>query len=207
MFGSGFGIISKAPQVKCHVFFVRGPLTCSNLGLSSNLAITDGAYLLRDQIFSFAKHEKKHFKYGVIPHHNALSKKIFNKLEHNNDHVQLIDPVLSTEEFIKKVAQCEKVICESLHGAIIADILSVPFCIRQTTQQFDSFKFLDWTSSMGIDLGLEGIVNHDFEANNFDKATYINSSQNIKEQKYKLLLEKEQELKQVLKVLNEKKVK
>ena len=195
IFGPGYGIITQTPRVECSILFVRGPLTCKCLGLPLSFAITDGAYLLRDKIFSFASEEKKIFKYGLIPHHNFFSKKTFTKAQNKNENLQLIDPTLPVPDFIKKVAQCEKFICESLHGAILADILSIPFCIRQTSPHFDSFKFLDWTSSVEIDLNLEGLLVDEIKPADFDNAVFTNSRQHIKEERYKLLFEKEEELK------------
>ena len=136
------------------IFFVRGPLTCQYFGLPSNLALADSAYLLADKFNSVARSKPlASHRFGVIPHHFSIEANRVRWEKVSKD-VFLIDPHLDWQTFIQQVNSCEIILTECLHGAIAADILRKPFIVFATTPVFHTFKWLDWTASMGLPLNI-----------------------------------------------------
>lgn len=159
--GSGSdGTLPK--RVQCFSF-VRGNLTADLLGLDRHLAVGDTAYFLRSYFLSKASNVKIR-KIGVIPHWgNIICKNDWIK-EFRLDPDSIIEPNLPTDEFIFKVSQCEVILSESMHGAILADILRIPFSpitIRKE-QPLCEFKWRDWSSMLSLDLCFGDMKNHRF---------------------------------------------
>lgn len=150
VFGSGTGYKARRPRITGQVLFVRGPLTCDYLGLKRSLYISDGAYALTEQ-FRAAAAPAPEFDYGLIPHHGSLDAPDQWRNPHG---LHLISPRLPFAEFVREVSRCRKVVTECLHGAIAADILDIPWLVLQTSPAFHSFKWLDWTASLGLPLSL-----------------------------------------------------
>jgi len=69
----------------------------------------------------------------------------------------VIDPRLPVEEAIHSIRQCKRIVTESLHGAIIADLFRIPWTrvslYSWQTESVDvsSLKWLDWSLSMKVD--------------------------------------------------------
>lgn len=151
--GSGSDGISK-PKYALDYKFVRGKLTIDFLGLSESTPVGDTAYFLKEFIQSHALTDKK-FKIGIIPHWNTQINKNFD--------CNIISPNQETENFIKEVSQCEFILAESMHGAICADILRIPFApIIIEKKNFCKFKWLDWASSLDISLSFGDLNNYNF---------------------------------------------
>lgn len=151
VFGSGTGYKTKRPKLSARILFVRGPLTCDFLGLKRALAISDAAYALTEQ-FRAAAAPAPEFDLGLIPHHWSLEN--FPEAWDNPHGLHVISPHLPFAEFVREVSRCRKVVTECLHGAIAADMLDVPWLALQTSPAFHSFKWLDWTASIGLPLAL-----------------------------------------------------
>jgi succinoglycan biosynthesis protein ExoV len=60
----------------------------------------------------------------------------------------LVDPMESPASVISAIASAPLVITESLHGAISADVLRVPWIAIVTTANLPLFKWFDWTASV-----------------------------------------------------------
>jgi len=151
VFGSGTGYKTRKPKISGQVLFVRGPLTCDFMGLKRSLAITDGAYVLTEK-FRAAAAPAQEFDFGLIPHHWSLEN--FPESWENKHGMHVISPHLPFAEFVQEVSRCRKVVSECLHGAMAADMLDIPFLALQTSPAFHSFKWLDWTASLGMPLAL-----------------------------------------------------
>jgi succinoglycan biosynthesis protein ExoV len=155
VFGSGFGYPQKSlrlPQ-RLDIRFLRGPLSCQALGLPETAALADGAYLFRDEFRRMAQGVRQSEAVGYLPHHASLETQL--PLWREPWLVpQRIDPSLSPKDYVRRVAACRHVVTECLHGAILADILRIPFTVVQTAPTFHSFKWVDWAASLGLDLSL-----------------------------------------------------
>ena len=150
--GSGFGYkrpIQLSPDWK--TYWVRGPLTAQKLGLDKNFAITDPA-ILWSPLQSMAKESTSPTsgKTGLAPHFKTLSGFDWSSIATRSD-VCLIDPRQSPERVAQQIANCDLLLAESLHAAIFADALRVPWIPIVLSHRFNIFKWKDWTTSIGVD--------------------------------------------------------
>lgn len=137
--------------------FVRGPL--SSMALGGNVKyITDAAYCIRSmEAFPTFLNAKKIHEISVMPHISSISKfdwqSICEKLG-----VNYISPHSESgvEQTIKDIASSKYVISEAMHGAIVADLLRVPwnrFVLSTPTGEgsvISEFKWMDWLFSIKI---------------------------------------------------------
>ena len=64
--------------------------------------------------------------------------------------VNYIDPRGAAQEVIAEIARSELIVAESMHGAILADALRVPWIAVTTSANINSFKWNDWASTVGV---------------------------------------------------------
>jgi succinoglycan biosynthesis protein ExoV len=150
-FGTGYGYTqTRFPLPKqCVPLFLRGPLSCEMLSVPMEKSITDGAYLFGDQFRQLAADVPKNGRVGYIPHHWSLENKIA-VWDHPEIAPNIIDPHWDIPKFVKETAKYDRVVTECLHGAILADILHIPFLPVQTSPRFYSFKWFDWMASLDM---------------------------------------------------------
>ena len=196
LFGSGAGNSLEMPKITAETLFVRGPLTCDYLKLGKTAFITDGAYALADRIRELAKGTAPLYEYGLIPHHWSIGS-LPNRWRASDD-VQLISPHLPCEEFIRRVAECRKIVTECLHGAITADILGIPFAAMQATPIFHSFKWLDWAASLQMNLVLNYVELGAAQSASFGRLHFANSSDTLREDAIRRTAGKLEELRDLL---------
>ncbi|CAK3173399.1 Polysaccharide pyruvyl transferase family protein [Vibrio crassostreae] len=139
---------------KCTVYGVRGPRTAKKLGLKPELVVGDGAYLLRE--VDFPKAEKQKGKIGFIPHHRSEDfidwDKVCQKI--GLTYITAKQPV---ESFLLALQECESVVTEAMHGAIIADALRIPWKGVRFSPAFDDEKWYDFAESMDVELSLHDL--------------------------------------------------
>lgn len=146
--GCGTGY-KKPPKLDSswQVFFVRGPLTAQKLCLPEEKAITDPSILLLKYM---EIPNKKRFEYAFIPHHQSLQ--IANwALICKKAGIHMIDPRNPPKQVIAEIAASQYIISESLHGAIFADALRIPWLPVVSTKHILSFKWLDWCQAMALE--------------------------------------------------------
>jgi succinoglycan biosynthesis protein ExoV len=145
--------IDKSWDIK----FVRGPLSSMAIGGQVEY-ISDAAYTIRqlDSFPEFLNTDKIH-EISLIPHISSTSKfdwrAICKKLGFN-----YISPHSESgvEDTIKEIASSKYVLAEAMHGAILADILRIPwkrFVLSTTTGEgtmISEFKWMDWLFSLKI---------------------------------------------------------
>lgn len=147
IFSSGFAY-GKAPHIdeRYDVVCVRGPLTCERLGLNKNLAITDGAALLKT--FRWKACIKK-FRVSFMPHHESLNfydwKTVCNEIGFH-----FISPLDDMHKVLAEIRESEVIITEAMHGAIVADTLRIPWIPVKFYPTISEFKWHDWTSSLNM---------------------------------------------------------
>lgn len=137
------------------ISFLRGPfssyITCGNY----NNYISDGAYFIA-LLPNYQKYlsRKKKYKISVVPYYQSMDQLDWTYCcEQLGWH--MISPVgKDVERFIEEIADSEQVICEAMHGAIVADILRVPWKrLKFNAHLFEGevvseFKWTDWLYSI-----------------------------------------------------------
>lgn len=148
VFSSGYGYGSM-PEIDQRYDFIciRGPLTAKALGISPNLAITDGAVLLKGMPL---KKQKKEYKWSFIPHMQSETQFMDWETIVKRAGGHYISPVNEPEFVVEEILKSKLIVAEAMHGAIVADTLRVPWIPARTNTYINSFKWKDWLS--GIDL-------------------------------------------------------
>lgn len=147
VFGSGVGY-GEAPELtdRLIVHAVRGPLSASALGLPAEKAITDAAVLVR--CFPAPAVPKKH-AIGLIPAGHSLDQHDWERTCRAGD-IAFISCHWSVDRVLTALAECELVLCEAMHGAIVADALRVPWIPVSLYGQTLDFKWNDWLATVGM---------------------------------------------------------
>jgi len=133
-----------------HILWVRGPLTARLLGLGSKSVVGDAGYLIRKTGFLQKSLSITRSGIGFLPHYTAACSS--PKLKEISESVGLryIDPRAGYETVLNLINQCESVITEALHGAIVCDALRVPWVPVKSSDDIFKFKWLDFCASIGI---------------------------------------------------------
>lgn len=145
--GSGLGYKKAKPLgSEWDIRWVRGRLSAHALGISETLALGDSALLwpkLKPTGLSGTE-------IGLIPHH-ATWESFDWKTIAGQAGLLAINPKDSPETVQTQIGQCRSVITESLHGAIFADGLRVPWQAVALSYRFNRFKWKDWLSITGVE--------------------------------------------------------
>lgn len=149
IFSSGAGYEKTTPVIdgSYQIYCLRGPISAKILGASSDLAITDGALLLR-KLIDCSPLEKK-YKFSYIPHYNFAGdgwEGVCDRLGFG-----YISPAWEIEDILTRIRQTEVLVCEAMHGAIVADALRVPWIPVTTHPSILSLKWQDWCASMKLE--------------------------------------------------------
>ncbi|MDY6783321.1 MAG: polysaccharide pyruvyl transferase family protein [Cyanobacteriota bacterium] len=145
--GAGYGKGMPTLDESYKIYCLRGPISAQKLGVSDDLAVTDGALLLRKAI-DLTPVPKK-YKYSYIPHYDFAGdgwQKACALLGFG-----YISPAWEIEEILTKIRQTEVLICEAMHGAIVADSLRVPWIPVKTHPSILPLKWQDWCTSMKVE--------------------------------------------------------
>jgi hypothetical protein len=150
IFGSGAGYAAPPRTLsdarKCKVYGVRGPLSARAVNIAPDLALTDPAILV-------ATLPRFHnlTKQGVIfvPHWKSVGIGTWPAICRDAG-IGYVDPRQDSELVIRRIASATLVIAESMHAAIVADALRVPWIAVTTTPEFLAFKWADWAASLDM---------------------------------------------------------
>lgn len=146
-------------------------MTARILKLDQKYAIGDGALLLSNV---YDKKCSKKYKCSFMPHH--ISEEFFNWRE-ICDIIGLhyISPSGSILKCIDEIQESELIISEAMHGAIVADVLRVPWIPIKIYNHINEFKWQDWMMSLDLDCKI-----------NRAKSLYSKASLNKKINSYRL---------------------
>lgn len=147
--GSGAGYAPLPPpgeRAHWSPIFVRGPLTARVLGLSPDAAITDGAFLAARYVRSPATPARgtifiPHWKSELMGDWPDVC--AYAGLRH-------VSPMQPVDTVIDAILTAELVVTESMHGAILADALRVPWVAARTSPDINDFKWIDWCLTIGV---------------------------------------------------------
>jgi succinoglycan biosynthesis protein ExoV len=148
--GSGFGYgrlpdFSDASEwdIRC----VRGPSTAGKLGLDADLGIIDPAVMVADMP-EFQGLPKVHDAI-FIPHWESTVGGVWPMVCRAAG-LAYVDPCGDAKSVIRAIAQSRLVIAESMHAAILADAMRVPWVAVSTSRAINSFKWEDWAASLEL---------------------------------------------------------
>lgn len=128
---------------------VRGPLSAKILGLDNSKVVADGALLL-SQLPEFAPLPEAQ-RSGVlfVPHYEALENPVWKDIAIASG-VELLDPRSESRMVVSKIRAAKLVIADSMHAAIVADTMRVPWVPVATSYASNTFKWLDWSMALQI---------------------------------------------------------
>jgi succinoglycan biosynthesis protein ExoV len=152
VFGSGAGYgppPSGFGGPAWHIIAVRGPLSARVLGLAPHLAVTDGAILLATlpELQPAAEGQRKGIVF--VPHFQALETGLWREAAERAG-VEFLDPGADSVRVIERIRTARLVLADAMHAAIVADSMRVPWIPLTTSDRISTFKWLDWTCSMGV---------------------------------------------------------
>jgi len=137
--------------------FLRGPLSACNFNNTYEY-IADAAYAVRlIKEFNSIRNSEKKYEISVIPYFKSLDffdwPAICRQLGYH-----YISPAaeLGIEETLREIAASRFVIAEAMHGAIMADVLRVPWSRFVLSTPFteggkvSEFKWMDWLHSVRL---------------------------------------------------------
>jgi succinoglycan biosynthesis protein ExoV len=150
VFGAGVGYGTGLPETLrgWKIYCLRGPLSARALNVSPSLAVTDPALLVR-RLLGPAGAPKSH-RLAFMPHWISACELWEDACRVAG--LGYIDPRRPVEEVLGAITQTETLITESLHGAIVADALRVPWaCVSDASNpSLLPFKWHDWCASVGV---------------------------------------------------------
>jgi len=151
--GSGLRV-NKAIRFGDDVRFaaVRGPLTAQRLGLPAEVVACDPGFLI-GRFWPWSTPDPR--RIGLVPHVYSLQHSRIESAAQEAG-IEVISPTLPLEEFLARLRRCARVYCESLHGAIFADALRIPWARVRVCSHFyegagvSEFKWRDTFSALGL---------------------------------------------------------
>lgn len=158
--GSGFRPGAKrVSDSNVRIAAVRGFLSAAQCGLSPNFAACDPGFLIAK---AWPQHRAHGNRIGFVPH--VYSERYSSISAAASDlGFEVISPTLPIEAFLERLARCSRVFTESLHGAIFADALRIPwsrFCASSIYYERADVADFKWNDAFSV-LGLDGAsINH-----------------------------------------------
>lgn len=152
--GAGYGALPQTNS-QWSFFAVRGPRTAHALGLPAATAVADAAYLLATLNWAHWRGQVEE-KVVVVPHHRSLRLLDWESVCRDAGLV-LLSPLLPAEDFMRELASAKLVLAEAMHGAILADIVRVPWVAFSFGRQFSEDKWRDWSEAFDLDVQLNPI--------------------------------------------------
>ena len=153
VFGSGAGYFPPPPDFAgegWEIACVRGTLTARALNLPVNTAITDGAILLASLPEGRPASERERSGIVFMPHVGAATTRGSWARVCRDAGIEYLDPRANSRANLERIRTAKLVLADAMHAAIVADTLRVPWIPLATSDEINSFKWLDWTSSMGL---------------------------------------------------------
>lgn len=148
VFGSGYGY-GRKPLIDERWSFdaVRGHETARALGLPRDLVITDAAVLIR--ALRGPRSGQPTARFGFMPH--CQSSRLYDwSLLSAELGFRHIDVRWDVERVMAEMSQCDTLICEAMHGAIVADALRIPWIPVTCYEDISAFKWQDWLSTLEL---------------------------------------------------------
>lgn len=123
--------------------WVRGPDTARALGLPSECALGDAAILWP----GLTPGNNRQGPVGLIPHYATWESFDWTRVARQAN-LRIINPRQKPEAVLAELRACSRVLAESLHGAICADAMAVPWAPCVLAHRFNAFKWRDWMATI-----------------------------------------------------------
>ena len=123
--------------------WVRGPDSAREFGLPAALALGDSALLWGE----LQQAGSPRGPIGLIPHYATWDSFDWAKVAADAGMVA-INPRLPPGEVVARLRGCQRVMAESLHGAICADAMGIPWAACILAHRFNDFKWRDWLGTI-----------------------------------------------------------
>lgn len=149
--GSGFRPGRDASPLSKDIRFaaVRGLLTAQRCGLDPDVAVCDPGFLVNRL---WPGHPQPSQRVGFIPH--IYSEQYSNIVAVAQDAgFEVISPTLPLQEFLQQLGGCARAFCESLHSAIFADALRIPWArVRICSSHYEGRGVADfkWADTFSV---------------------------------------------------------
>jgi hypothetical protein len=142
--GTGIGEIGAAlPDPNWDFRWVRGPKSAHEFNLSGDLALGDSALLWPE----LSPGNDQDGPIGLIPHYRTWDSYDWGRVAENAG-MLAINPRQAPSDVIRQMRQCSRILSESLHGAICADALGIPWAAGILAHRFNEFKWKDWLATV-----------------------------------------------------------
>lgn len=142
--GTGIGEINATmPDPNWDFRWVRGLLSAREFNLPTALALGDSSLLWSGL---HAGHNE-HGPIGLIPHYRTWDSYDWDSVAANAGMVA-INPRQAPSAVIAQMRNCSRILSESLHGAICADAIEIPWASCILAHRFNEFKWKDWLSTI-----------------------------------------------------------
>jgi succinoglycan biosynthesis protein ExoV len=146
--GSGYAGYERKPQLDASwvIHWVRGPFTAAAIGLPPHLALGDPAMLLP---LVLTVPSEPAVPVAYMPHFESLTRGPWQQAA-DLAGVTLIDPRDPPAVVAASVGRCRLLLSESLHGAVVADALRVPWIPIRPLMGAHRSKWHDWTETLDL---------------------------------------------------------
>lgn len=142
--GAGLGRnLEGLPDSNWDFRWVRGPQTAKEFGIPHELALGDSAILWPELL---PGHDGAG-PVGLIPHHATWDSFDWASVARKAQMVA-INPRQTPDAVIAQMRACSRVLAESLHGAICADAMGIPWAACVLAHRFNEFKWRDWLATV-----------------------------------------------------------
>ena len=146
--GAGYGELPSI-DARWRFYAVWGARTAAKLGLPAHAAVADAAYLLATLDWELLP--RKSSGVVVVPHHRSLRLLDWETLCADCG-LTFLSPLLPADVFLQGLRSADLVLAEAMHGAILADILRVPWRALSFGRHFNTDKWFDWSEAFGLPL-------------------------------------------------------
>jgi succinoglycan biosynthesis protein ExoV len=142
--GSGLGEARGAVVgVNWDFRWVRGPKTAGRFGISTALGLGDPAILWSGLQGKYDTGGPV----GLIPHYATWDGFDWTMVGAKAG-LAVINPRQSPDTVVAGMRRCSRVLAESLHGAICADAMGIPWAPCVLAHRFNEFKWRDWLATI-----------------------------------------------------------
>ncbi|MEO7128348.1 MAG: hypothetical protein ABI040_05705 [Rhodoferax sp.] len=142
--GAGLGrSLAGRPDPNWDFRWVRGPQTARQFGIPGELGLGDSAILWPELL---PGHDRTG-PVGLIPHHATWDSFDWAEVASKAQMVA-INPRQAPDAVITQMRTCSRVLAESLHGAICADTMGIPWAACVLAHRFNEFKWRDWLATV-----------------------------------------------------------
>lgn len=142
--GIGYGSLPDLNVGEWDFVCLRGPISKAALAPKGDPVLIDGGYLLRlcyAPVFQQGGHS------AFVPHVDSAISGLWEDAC-SLAGVPMIDPRWPIKRFTDAVCNAKLVICEAMHGAIIADMFGIPWIAVRSQAAIDSRKWNDWGNAL-----------------------------------------------------------